>query len=276
MALGLAEYKARKAAEDARREQAGKPRTQRLALEKDGDSAIVRFAQEMDYDGKNYDEKAGIGFVNVEHTCGADPKNGWKNRANCSIDTQGACYACERVGDYAVEWNDRKGWKQKEKFYINLVGGEPREVTKTENGKERKVYFTTDIDRKTGDGTVYLLEQSTHNGIYDQLADYFLEEEVSGGTITDKFFKISRKGSGFNDTQYSVTPLKEIPADAKALSEFELYDVKEDVLVEVPFAQQEAFYFKGVAGVSDVAGAPAVSTPASAPAGSATGTAEGW
>src|SRR5690349_22091286 len=120
MVLGLAEYKARQAAEAERREQASKPRVQRFALEKDGDSAIVRFAQEIDYDAKNFAEKRGIGFVNVEHTCGADPKNGWKNRANCTIDTEGKCYACERVGDYSVEWENRKGWKQKEKFYINV------------------------------------------------------------------------------------------------------------------------------------------------------------
>jgi hypothetical protein len=263
MVAGLKEYRERKAAEEARREEARKPRIQRFALEKDGDSAVVRIAQEMDFDAKNYDENLGIGFVNVEHTCGADPKNGWKNRANCSTESQGACLPCEKVSDYSVDWNDRKGWKQKEKFYINVIGGEPREVVKTENGKERKSYFTTDIDRKTGDGTVYLLEQSTHNGIYDSLADYFLEEEVSGGTITDKFFKISRKGSGFNDTSYSITPLKEIPADAKALTEFELVDIKEQALTEVPYAQQEAFYYKDVS-VAQAAAPAAASAPAAA------------
>lgn len=248
MALGLAEYKKRKQEEEARREAASKPKIQRFALKKDGDSAVVRFAQEIDFDAKNYDEKVGIGFVNIEHTNGSDPKNGWKNRANCSMESQGACLPCEKVQDHSQEWAQRKGWKQKEKFYINVVGGAPIEEKYTKpNGDEGVRYFTSDVDRKTGDGTVYLLEQGTYNGIYDALADYFLEEEVSGGTITDKFFKITRKGSGFNDTSYGITALKEVPSDAKALDDFELYNIKEDVLVEVPYAQQDAFYHRGTA-----------------------------
>lgn len=243
--LGLAAYRKRKAEEEARRAEASKPKIQRFNLEKDGDSAIIRFLQEIDYDANNYDTERGIGFVNLEHVNGDDPKSGWLTNANCSEETQGACYPCERAKDYSVDWNARKGWKQKEKFYINLVGGTPREVVVSEGGKDKTKYFTTDIDRASGDGTVYLLSQSTHNGIYDALADYFLEEEVSGGSITDKYFKITRKGSGFNDTSYGVVALKEIPADAKDISEFELYNIKEDVLREVDYAQQEAFYLGG-------------------------------
>lgn len=275
MALGLAEYKKRKAEEEARKEAASKPKIQRFALKKDGDSAVIRFAQEIDFDAKNYDESRGIGFVNIEHTCGSDPKNGWKNRANCSIESQGACLPCELVSDYSVDWANRKGWKQKEKFYINVVGGAPIEEKYTKpNGEEGTRYFTSDIDRKTGDGTVYLLEQGTYNGIYDALADYFLEEEVSGGTITDKFFKITRKGSGFNDTSYGITALKEVPKDAKDLGDFELYNIKEDVLVEVPYAQQDAFYHRGVSvGVGETT---PVNESAPEASGSATGTQDTW
>lgn len=273
MTLGLAEYKKRKAEEEARREAAGKPKVQRFALEKDGDSAVVRFAQEIDYDAKGFDEAVGIGFVNVEHTNGSDPKNGWKNRANCTIDTQGACLPCEFAGDYSVDWADRKGWKQKTKFYINLVAGEPREVKKTVDGKERTSYFATDLQDDAADGTVYLLEQSTHNGIYDGLATFFLNSKVSKDTILSKSFQITRKGSGFNDTSYSVMPIEDLPKTSKALSEFELYDVKGEVLNEVPYAQQEAFYFKGTAGATSVA--PEKDEAAPAAAGS-TSTTEGW
>lgn len=250
MVKGLKEYREQKAAEEARREEASKPRTQRFALKKDGDSAVIRFAQEIDFDATNYNAERGIGFVNVEHDArGLDPLNGWKNRATCSTESQGDCYPCDKVSDYSVEWNDRKGWKAKEKFYINVIGGTPVEVAEG----DKKRYFTSDVDRTTGDGTVYLLEQGTYNGIYDSLADYFLEEEVSGGTITDKFFKITRKGSNFNDTSYGITPLKEIPEDAKGLDEFELYNIKEDVVVEVPYAQQESFYHRGVSVVASAA-----------------------
>lgn len=277
MALGLAEYKKRKAEEEARREAASKPKVQRFALKKDGDSVVVRFAQEIDFDAKNYDEAVGIGFVNIEHTSGADPKNGWKNRANCSMESQGACLPCEKVQDHTVEWANRKGWKQKEKFYINVIGGAPTEEKYTKpNGDEGTRYFTSDIDRKTGDGTVYLLEQGTYNGIYDDLADYFLEEELSGGTITDKFFKITRKGSGFNDTSYSVLALKELPKDAKSLKDFTLYNIKEDVLVEVPYAQQDAFYHKGVAPGGAVAGNAEEHTATAGSPTTASGTEDSW
>lgn len=256
MVRGLKEYREQKAAAEAAREDRNRPSILRFQLKKDGDSAIVRFAQEIDYDAANYNAERGIGFVNVEHQSGADPKNGWKNRANCTAESQGHCYACERVTDSSVDWNDRKGWKQKEKFYINVIAGEPRvEKTMGQNGKEREASFPTDINRETGDGTVYLLEQGTYNGIYEALADYFLEEEVSEGTITNKFFKISRKGSNYNDTSYNITPLKELPSDAKDLGEFELYDIKETALSEIPYPQQEAFYHRGLT-VSAGAGAP--------------------
>lgn len=275
MALGLAEYKKRKAEEEARREAASKPRLQRFALKKDGDSAVVRFAQEIDFDAKNFNEDRGIGFVNIEHTSGADPKNGWKNRANCTMESQGACFPCEKVQDASIEWANRKGWKQKEKFYINVIGGDVIEETYTKpNGEEGTRYFTGNIDRDTGDGTVYLLEQGTYNGIYDDLADYFLEEDLSGGTITDKYFKITRKGSQYNDTSYSVLALKEIPKDAKSLDDFELYNIKEDVMEEVAYPQQEAFYYKGLSVSSPVESAPAAAAPASA--GTATGSDEVW
>lgn len=121
---GLAAYKARKDAEEARREAASKPKLNRFNLVKDGDSAVVRFAQEIDPDAANYSAERGIGFVNIEHNH-PDPNNGWKNRANCSLESQGACLACEKVQNSSVEWDKRKGWKQKEKFYINIIAGEP-------------------------------------------------------------------------------------------------------------------------------------------------------
>jgi hypothetical protein len=275
MVQGLAEYRKRKEEEEARREEAKKPKFNRFALQKDGDSVVVRFAQEIDFSAKNYDESRGIGFVNVEHKCGDDPKNGWKNRANCSDESQGACFPCEKVKDYDVDWNQRKGWKQQEKFYINLIAGAPREEVETVNGQEKKRYFTTDIDKKTGDGEVYLLEQSTHNGIYDDLANYFLEEELSGATITDKFFKITRKGNLYNNTEYSVLALKEIPKGAKDLSEFELVNITEDALKEVPYAQQEAFYFRGVSARAEET--PAESQEDRQPVGAgSTGSNEKW
>lgn len=269
MALGLKEYQERKAAEEARREEAAKPRVQRFNLKKDGDSAVVRFAQEMDVDATGYTETAGIGVVHIFHVNGDDPKNGFMNAAKCSTESQGDCYACTRVQDYNIEWNDRKGWKQKEKFAINLIAGEPREEVETVNGKEKKRYYTTDLPDDAKGGTVYLLEQSTYNGIYEALSKFFLNAKASKDSILGKTFEISRKGSGFNDTSYTIIPIEDLPKSATPLSEFELVDV-EEVVPEVPFTQQDAFYHKGSA-------APAAASAVSEDAEStSTGTSDTW
>lgn len=236
---GLAAYKARQAEQEARRSSNG-DRPTLISLQKDGDSVVFRFAQEIDFDAKNYNKDLGIGLVAIEHVNGADPKNGWKNRGNCSIESQGACYPCEKVQDRDVEWANRKGWKQKERFVINVIAGPHKEV-KTPDGKyTNKVQ--TDIDRDTGDGEVYVLSQGTYNGIFNALAEIAVENE----SITDTYFKITRKGSGFNDTSYILTQLKPLPEDAKALTEFELVDLEDAVLKEVPYASQQAFYWDGI------------------------------
>lgn len=264
---GLAAYRARKEEAERRAAERARPKVLKFALEKDGDSAVVRFAQEMDFDAKHAGEA--IGYVNVEHV-NPDQVNGWKNRGNCTKESQGACYPDELVADETVDWNDRKGWKQKEMFRINVIAGEPREVTfKNTRGNDSTKAYATDVDQKTGDGTVYLLEQGTFNGIYDALAEMATDDE----TITEHYYKIKRKGSEWNNTSYIVTKGKEIPKDAKDLSEFELYDIDEQV-PEIPYAQQKAFYWNGVE-------RPDVVSPVSEDkelvgASSATGTGDGW
>lgn len=269
MALGLKEYQERKAAEETRREQASKPRVQRFALETDGDSAVVRFAQEMDADADGYTSEVGKGVVHIFHNNGDDVKNGFMNAAKCTMESQGACYGCDRVRDFEIDWEERKAWKQKEKFVINVIAGEPREVVEKANGKEKKKYFTTDLPDDATDGVVYLLEQSTYNGIYDALGSFFLNSKASKNTILGKTFQITRKGKGFNDTSYNVIPVEDLPETATPISEYELVDVLE-VLPEVEYPQQNAFYHKG-------SSAPAAATPAANEnAASSTSTTESW
>lgn len=274
---GLAAYRARKQEQERAQAERSRPKIQKFALEKDGDSAIVRFGQEIDADAKNYSEKAKIGFVNIEHV-NPEKSNGWKNRANCTVNSQGACYPDDLVSDQSVSWDDRKGWKQKEKFYVNVIGGTPREVTEKVNGKDRVKTFATDIDEKTGDGTVYLLEQGTFNGIYDALADMAGDDE----TITENYYKIRRKGNLYNDTSYIITKGKVIPKGAKDLDEFELIDFEEEVLNEIPYGQQEAYYWRDVPRANTVreSAEDAEAQPAWAGAGAGgttkTGSSDGW
>lgn len=238
---GLAAYKARKDSMEADRNAAAARREEGSAnffkLVRDGDSAVVRFAQEIDPDATGYTEAAGLGYVNIEHR-NPDKANGWKNKANCSTESQGACLPCEYVADRDVEWNDKKGWKQKEQFYVNVIAGPSEEIEfkgKTHN-------LTTSINQSKGEGEVYLLAQSTWKGIYDQLAEYAMDDE----TILDTYFKITRKGDEFNNTSYILTKGKAVPAGAKDLSEYTLVDIENVINKEIPYAQQEAFYWRGV------------------------------
>lgn len=243
---GIAAYRQRQADREAAKTAAQRPKVNRFALESGGDSVTIRFAQEIDVDAKNYSSKRDIGFVNIEHNH-PDPNEGWKNRANCSLESQGACLPCEFGSDASVEWNDRKGWKQKEKFYINVIGGPQREVEiKGTGGKTVKRYFTTDIQNDETD-FVYLLEQGTYNGIWDALLEYALDDE----TITENYWKIKRKGDKFNDTSYILTKGDKIGKEARDIDSYELYNIEEDVLKDVPYAQQRAFYFRGVAAVAE-------------------------
>jgi hypothetical protein len=59
------------------------------------------------------------------------------------------------------------------------------------------------------------------------------------------------------------------------LKDFELFDVNE-VLPEVPYAQQDAFYHKGQARQQFGTDTAAEDAPATADAGTKTGTTEGW
>lgn len=264
---GLAAYAARKAEQERKAAERNKPRVQKFALEKDGDSAIVRFAQEIDPDAKHYDEQRGVGFVNIEHK-NPDKLNGWKNVGNCTLESQGACYPDELVADSSVSWDDRKGWKQKEVFRVNLIAGTPREVTEKVNGKDKTKTYATDVDEKTGDGTVYLLEQGTFNGVYDALADMAADDE----TVTEHYYKIKRKGNEWNNTSYIITKGKAIPKDVKSLDEFELIDFETDLMTEVPYAQQEAYYWREVTRPD----APVEREPAMSDAAQRTATNLGW
>src|SRR5699024_2736478 len=112
-------------------------------------------------------------------------------------------------------------------------------------------------------GVVYLVEQSTYNGIYDALAKFFLNSKASKDTILGKTFEISRKGSKFNDTSYTIIAVEDIPDDATPITEFELVDVQE-VVPEVPYQQQDAFLHKGSAPAAPSGGsAPEQSSPTS-------------
>lgn len=174
----------------------------------DKQTVKVLFLQELDPDSPNFSPKNDLGFLAVEHS---NPKN-FRRKAVCTIDDEGACYGCEQH-----KKNYKAGWKQKTRLYINAL-----------------------ID--DGSGERYVAVVSQGNGpksITQTLIEYASDEDDP--SITNKWFKIKRTGSGQTDTSYSLmsgAPSKE------NVEEFELYDL-DKVLRQVPYADQEAHYLGG-------------------------------
>lgn len=174
----------------------------------DKEAAKVIFLQELDEDAENFSQKNGLGQLNVEHS---HPKK-YVNKAMCTAaeDGEGQCWACEQHEE------DRKaGWKQKSRLYINVL-----------------------VDNGVDDPFVAVLSQGTSDkSITPSLIEHATEME----TITDRWFKVKRNGSGLS-TSYVLTSLKEHDLNVE---DYDLFDL-DKVTVEVPYVKQEAFYNNGV------------------------------
>ena len=87
------------------------PRGRWLKLN-DGQSVKIKFLQELDPDSPNYNEKAGLAFIAVEHTNPAD----YRRKALCSIEDQGRCFGCEQH-----RRDPKAGWKGRCRLYCNIL-----------------------------------------------------------------------------------------------------------------------------------------------------------
>lgn len=175
----------------------------------------------MDSDSENYSLKNDLGFIATEH---ASPAN-FQVKAVCTSD-EGACYGCEQhAKDYKAKWG------QKSRLYINVL---------VDNGKDEP--FVAVLSQGNGPKSV---------------TPALLEFAGEFGTITDKWYKIKRTGSGQTDTSYLLTPLSANGLDVEG---YELYDL-EKVVRQVPYEEQAAFYNRGNDEES-VSSAPRESAPA--------------
>ena len=171
----------------------------------DSESVKVRFLQELDPDSPTYNEKAGLGFIAVEHT---NPKD-YRRKALCTMEDQGKCYGCEQHRkDY------KAGWKGRTRLYINVL---------VDDGKE--------------DPYVGILSQgSSGKTVTPTLIEYAGEM----GSITNLMWRIKRTGTK-TDTSYTIIPLAkdESPFDIEAL---DLYDLETTAVRDLPYTEQEAFF----------------------------------
>ena len=112
---------------------------------------------------------------------------------------------------FLFDLDDGRGWEVLN-YYFDRE--DQRSVFLTEGERPpggqqvRTGFYAVAHAEDTGETTVWELRKS----VFQQLRDCYLEF----GTITDRPYKISRKGSGKNSTEYSAIPLGEAPL-SKAL-----------------------------------------------------------
>jgi hypothetical protein len=171
----------------------------------DGQSVKIRFLQELDPDSPEFDNRAGVGFIAVEHT---NPKD-YRRKALCSADDQGRCFGCE------MHRKDMKaGWKGRSRLYINVL---------VDDGKEEPY-------------VAILSQGSGPKSATPEIIQYAGET----GSISNVLWRLKRTGEK-TETNYSIIPL---PSTEKVdVSSYELYDLEKIAVRDVPYAEQENFYF---------------------------------
>jgi hypothetical protein len=169
---------------------------------KDGQKVKGRFLQELDSNSPGYNEKAGTGFLAIQHQSPED----FRRTCLCTID-EGECYGCEqyRLGN--------KDYKQKSKLYINFLVQSPE-----------------------GDKVVVLSQGNGPKSVTPQL----LEMAGEYGTITNRQWTIKRTGSGQTNTSYTLTPLDKDDF-AYDVEQHELFDLYK-VVYEVPYEDQPRYF----------------------------------
>jgi hypothetical protein len=170
----------------------------------DGQSAKIRFIEELDTDSASYAESRGLSVVVSEHT---NPKD-FKRKAACTIDSEGRCFGCEMARK-----EPKSGWRSRLRFYCNVI-----------------------IDDGTEDPYVAVWSQGiSKQSAFNTIREYALET----GSISNFTWKLKRNGQG-TETSYTLipsTPDSE-PFAWGSIKPFPL----ESALNKIPYAEQEAFY----------------------------------
>lgn len=174
-----------------------------------GESYRIRFRQELTEDAKYYDEEIGTGITIPVVTSPINWK--WKAASTAGLDKFNyRCWATEQsIHD--------KAWRPKPHLVINIA-------VETEPGVwEPRVLDTTFNQRHVG---LILIEYAKEFG-----------------SITDRYYKISRTGTGPSDTNYNLIPLEstEMPDSIKELPMHDL----ESLYMTLSYDKQERFYTTG-------------------------------
>lgn len=183
--------------------------TKWFKLSKGGDSARVRFLQELDASSTYYREENGLAHVFSEHT---DPDN-YKKKMKCSMEDEGKCFGCEQH-----RANPKAGWRAKYRLYTAVL-----------------------VKNDEGETEVQIISQTTTSrSIFNTLVDYAQES----GAITDRSWKITRNGEG-KDTSYSIIAFDREPEGYDDLDKYEVPDIEKVATRTIPYEDQAAFFNDG-------------------------------
>lgn len=185
------------------------PKTRWVKLD-DGQSAKIRFVNELSDDSPNYDEARDMAIVVSEHS---NPKD-YRKKLVCTQESEGRCFGCEMA---RKETKESRGagpsWRAKFRFYINVL---------VDDGLE----------------TPYVAVWS--QGVGKQSAFNTIKEyALDTGSISNRQWRMKRQGSG-TDTTYILLPGDPDTEkfDWTGIEPFNL----EKVVYEKPYAEQEAYY----------------------------------
>lgn len=170
----------------------------------DGQSAKIRFVEELDEDSAHYAEDRGLAVVISEHT---NPKD-YKRKAACTQDTTGRCFGCEMARN-----EPKGGWRARMRFYTNVI-----------------------IDDGTEEPYVAVWSQGiSKQSAFNTIREYALET----GSVSNLTWKLKRNGQSI-ETTYTLIPTgpDSEPYNWGSTEPFNL----DKVVREVPYAEQENFY----------------------------------
>lgn len=142
-----------------------------------GETYKIRFRQELTEDSANFEEETGTGIIVPVVTSPINWK--WRCASTAQVAEHGyRCWATEQA------MNDSR-WKPKPHLLMNIA-------VEIDGIWEARILDTTFNQR--------------HIGLI------LMEYAKEFGTITDRYYKYSRTGTGAQDTNYSLIPLTPVPA----------------------------------------------------------------
>ena len=188
--------------------QQGKSGVKKYFSLQSGDSFKIRFRQELTEDSSNFDESLGTGIIVPVVTSPINWK--WRIASTSQLPEFGyRCWASEQVS------SDSR-WRPRPHLLINVA-------VEIDGTWEPRILDTTFNQR--------------------HIALIMMEYAKEFGTITDRYYKYSRTGTGSTDTNYTLIPLgqSEMPPEILSLP---MHDLEKSYMT-LPYEKQKSYLTTG-------------------------------